>query len=77
MERGYLDFERLQTFKFKHPGTRKILVFLTDNFTLPPLTITKIYRSRCKVELFFNWIKQHQKIKNFYGTTENGVMTQA
>ena len=51
-------------------------MFLTNNFTLPALTIAEIYRSRWQVELFFKWIKQHLRIKAFYGTTVNAVKTQ-
>ena len=54
----------------------KRLTFLTNNFTLPALTIAQIYKSRWKVELFFKWIKQHLRIKSFYGMTENAVKTQ-
>ena len=52
------------------------LVFLTNNFTLPALTIARLYKSRWQVELFFKWIKQHLRIKAFYGTTDNAVKTQ-
>jgi len=52
------------------------LIFLTNNFLLPALTIAQLYRTRWKVELFFRWIKQHLRIKAFYGTTENAVKTQ-
>ena len=55
---------------------RKTLVFLTNNFTLPPLVIAELYRSRWQIELFFKWIKQHLRIKAFYGTSENAVKTQ-
>lgn len=55
--------------------TRK-LVFLTNNFTLPPLVIAELYRCRWQVELFFKWIKQHLRIKSFYGTSQNAVKTQ-
>ena len=55
---------------------RKRLVFLTNNFALPALTITQLYRLRWRVELFFKWIKQHLRIKAFFGTTENAVKTQ-
>jgi IS4 transposase len=51
-------------------------VFLTNNFVLPALTITELYRCRWQVELFFKWIKQHLRIKQSYGTTENAVKTQ-
>jgi Domain of unknown function (DUF4372)/Transposase DDE domain len=53
------------------------LVFLTNNFLLPALTIAELYRARWRVELFFRWIKQHLRIKAFYGTSENAVKTQA
>ena len=56
--------------------TRKRFGFLTNNFALPALTITKIYKCRWQVELFFKWIKQHLRIKAFYGTSENAVKTQ-
>jgi IS4 transposase len=56
--------------------TDKRLKFLTNNFTLPALTIARIYKQRWQVELFFKWIKQHLRIKAFYGTSENAVKTQ-
>jgi hypothetical protein len=56
--------------------TNKRLKFLTNNFTLPALTIAQIYKCRWQVELFFKWIKQHLRIKAFYGTSENAVKTQ-
>ena len=56
--------------------TGKRLKFLTNNFTLPVLTIARIYKQRWQVELFFKWIKQHLRIKAFYGTSENAVKTQ-
>ena len=56
--------------------TRKRFKFLTNNFTLPAVTIAQIYKSRWQVELFFKWIKQHLRIKAFYGTSENAVKTQ-
>ena len=52
------------------------LTFLTNNFSLLPLTIAQLYRVRWQVELFFRWIKQHLRIKAFYGTSENAVKTQ-
>jgi DDE family transposase len=58
------------------PETNKRLIFLTSNFTLPALTIARIYKSRWQVELFFKWIKQHLRIKAFFGTSENAVKTQ-
>src|SRR5437868_3613768 len=54
----------------------KRLKFLTNNFTLPALTIAQIYKCRWQVELFFKWVKQHLRIKAFYGTSENAVKTQ-
>lgn len=68
--------DTLRRVKFKDPNTGKALVFLTNNFTLPALTIAELYRSRWQVELFFKWIKQHLRIKRFYGTSENAVKTQ-
>jgi IS4 transposase len=52
------------------------LVFLTNNFDLPATTIADIYKARWQIELFFKWIKQHLRIKNFFGTSENAVKTQ-
>ena len=66
----------LRRIRFKDPETGKTLIFLTNNFTLPALTITELYRCRWQVELFFKWIKQHLRIKKFYGTSENAVKTQ-
>lgn len=66
----------LRRIKFKDPETGKSLVFLTNNFLLPALTITQLYRLRWRIELFFKWIKQHLRIKAFFGTTENAVKTQ-
>ena len=51
-------------------------VFLTNNFELPALTVARLYKCRWKVELFFKWIKQHLRIKKFYGTSENALKTQ-
>lgn len=61
---------------YRDPETRKKLEFLTNNFVLEPITIANLYRLRWKVELFFKWIKQHLKIKTFYGTSPNAVRTQ-
>ena len=66
----------LRRIRFKDPDTRKTLVFLTNNFSLPAITITQLYRRRWQIELFFKWIKQHLRIKAFFGTTENAVKTQ-
>lgn len=66
----------LRRIRFKDPETSKRLVFLTNNFALPALTITELYRCRWQVELFFKWIKQHLRIKAFFGTSENAVKSQ-
>ena len=68
--------QHLRRIRFKHPETAKTLVFLTNHFTLPALTVCSLYRSRWDVELFFKWIKQHLRIKRFFGTSENAVKTQ-
>ncbi len=68
--------DTLRRIRFKDPKTGKRLVFLTNNFTLPALTIAELYRCRWQVELFFKWIKQHLRIKSFFGTSENAVKTQ-
>jgi IS4 transposase len=61
---------------FTDPETGKQLVFLTNHFTLPALTIAALYKRRWQVELFFKWIKQNLRIRHFYGTSENAVKTQ-
>lgn len=66
----------LRRIRFKDPDTGKTLVFLTNHFGLPALTICHLYRLRWQVELFFKWIKQHLRIKTFYGNCENAVKTQ-
>jgi len=66
----------LRRIRFRDPETGKRLVFLTNNFALPALTITQLYRLRWRVELFFKWIKQHLRIKAFFGTNENAVKSQ-
>lgn len=68
--------EPLRRIRYKDPETGKTLVFLSNNFTLPALTIAELYRCRWQIELFFKWIKQHLRIKAFYGTSENAVKTQ-
>ena len=68
--------EHLRRIRFKDPESGKSLIFLTNNTTLPPLTIAALYRNRWQVELFFKWIKQHLRIKRFLGTSENAVKTQ-
>jgi Transposase DDE domain/Domain of unknown function (DUF4372) len=66
----------LRRIKYIDPETGKRFVFLTNNFVLDALTIAKLYKCRWQVELFFKWIKQHLRIKAFYGTSENAVKTQ-
>jgi hypothetical protein len=68
--------DALRRVTYCDPETGKRLKFLTNNFTLPPLAIAEIYKKRWAVELFFRWIKQHLRIKAFYGTSENAVKTQ-
>ena len=68
--------EHLRRIRFNDPESGKTLVFLTNNTSLPALTIAALYRSRWQVELFFKWIKQHLRIKRFFGTSENAVKTQ-
>jgi hypothetical protein len=72
-----LDYpEPLRRIGFIDAKTGKRLRFLTNNFDLSPLTIARLYRQRWQVELFFKWLKQHLRIKAFYGTSENAVKTQ-
>ena len=66
----------LRRISYRHPQRDKKLVFLTNDIELPALTITELYRSRWQVELFFKWIKQHLRIKSFYGVSENAVKSQ-
>ncbi len=68
--------QRLRRVSFCDPETGKRLIFLTNNFTLSAETIAAIYKQRWQVELFFKWIKQHLRIKRFFGTSENAVKTQ-
>ena len=68
--------EQLQRIRFKVPETGKTLIFLSNNKTLPALTICALYKSRWEIEQFFRWIKQNLRIKSFYGTSENAVKTQ-
>jgi len=68
--------EKLRRIRYFDSVTKKRLVFLTSNFDLPAITIAQLYKCRWQVELFFKWIKQHLRIKAFYGTTENAVKTQ-
>ena len=66
----------LRRIRFKDAESSKTLVFLTNNFALPATTICALYKARWQVELFFKWIKQHLRIKKFYGTSENAVKSQ-
>ena len=68
--------DALRRVSYVDPKTNKRFKFLTNNFVLPALTIARIYKSRWQVELFFKWIKQHLRIKAFYGLSENAVKTQ-
>ena len=68
--------EKLRRIRYFDAEKNKLLVFITNNFTLPALTIAELYRCRWQVELFFKWIKQHLRIKSFYGTSKNAVKTQ-
>ena len=68
--------QHLRRIRFKDPETGKTLVFLTNHFELPALTVCSLYKSRWQVELFFKWIKQNLRIKRFYGTSENAVKSQ-
>ena len=71
------DFpDKMRRVKYRDPDRDKTLVFLTNNFALPAMTVADIYRSRWQVELFFKWIKQHLRIKSFFGTSENAVKSQ-
>jgi len=68
--------DKLRRIKFYDESKPKTYVFLTNNFELDALTITKLYKNRWRIELFFKWIKQHLKIKKFWGQSENAVKTQ-
>ena len=68
--------EKLRRIRYVDAETRDNIVLLTNNFALPAFTITSLYRCRWQVELFFKWIKQHLRIRAFYGTSENAVKTQ-
>jgi transposase len=67
---------KLRRVRYFDSETDKDLIFLTNNFSLPAFTIAQLYKCRWQVELFFKWIKQHLKIKSFFGTSENAVKTQ-
>src|SRR5260370_15918018 len=68
--------DKLRRIRYYDADNDRYLVFLTNNFDLPALTIARLYQSRWQVELFFKWIKQHLRIKAFYGNSENAVKTQ-
>ena len=68
--------EKLRRVKYYDENRGRSFVFLTNQFTLPAITIAELYRYRWRVEIFFKWIKQHLRIKKFYGTSENAVKTQ-
>jgi hypothetical protein len=68
--------EKLRRIRYYDVETKKLFVFLTNNFALPAIMIAKLYKCRWQVELFFKWIKQHLRIKAFYGTSENALKTQ-
>jgi len=76
MESARVYPDALRRVSYFDAETNKRLKFLTNNFTLPALTIAQTYRRRWQVELFFRWIKQHLRIKSFFGTSENAVKTQ-
>jgi transposase len=68
--------EQLRRIRYFDSKTKKRFVFMTNNFSLPAIVIAQLHKCRWQVELFFKWIKQHLRIKAFYGTTENAVKTQ-
>ena len=66
----------LRRVRYLDPETGKTFIFLTNNFTVPAHVVAELYRCRWQIELFFKWIKQHLRIKSFYGPSENAVKTQ-
>ncbi len=68
--------QRLRRVKYRVPEAGDVYVFLTNHLILPPQVIAQLYKQRWQVELFFKWIKQHLRIKAFYGTSENAVRVQ-
>ena len=70
------DPDKLRRIHYVDPEADKSLVFLTNNFELPPLVIAGLYKSRWQVELFFKWIKQNLRFKHFFGHSDNAVKTQ-
>jgi hypothetical protein len=76
-DRSFLRYpQKIRRIRYRDPETGNRLVFLTNNFVLPARTIADLYKARWQIELFFKWIKQHLRIKTFYGTSENAVKTQ-
>jgi len=76
-EKTYTDYpEHLRMVRYYDLKTEKLYTFITNNFKLTAKTIANIYKDRWQVKLFFKWIKQNLKIKNFLGTSKNAVMTQ-
>jgi hypothetical protein len=75
LQQIFKDHETLN-FSYVDKERSKQLVFLTNNFTIPALTVAEIYKQRWQVELFFKWVKQHLRIKSFYGTSINAVKSQ-
>ncbi len=74
--RNYLTGQRWRRISYYDAENQKKLTFLTNNFILSAITIALLYKSRWQIELFFKWIKQHLRIKAFYGTSKNSVKTQ-
>ena len=68
--------ESFRGIRYKDPETGKRLLFITNNTALPALSICALYKARWQVELFFRWVKQHLRIKSFFGTSENAVKSQ-
>ena len=68
--------DKMRRIKFFDAGTGRVFVFLTNNFLLPSADVARLYKCRWQIELFFRWIKQHLRIKSFYGTSDNAVRTQ-
>ena len=68
--------DKLRLTRYFDSETNKDLTFLSNNFTIPALTVAQLYKCRWQIELFFKWIKQHLRIKAFYGTSKNAVKTQ-
>jgi hypothetical protein len=75
--RGRRDYpDTIRRIRYRDEERQKTLTFLTNDFTLPALTIANLYRNRWQIELFFRWIKEHLRIRSFFGTSANAVQTQ-